>query len=261
MGGAVKPDEYFVSLSGGADSTAACLVCKEYGLPITAAVYCEVMFDEYTSAEVPEHRDFMYETLFPRLEGMGIPVIVLRHEKNTAMTNFYHVVKKSKTPSRNGKFRGFPMMGHQGQCSLKRDCKLPPIQKFHKEHPNAIFYEGICVDEPKRIKQDKLDRGCYPLVDYGYTQAMSRELCREHGLLSPIYDFCKRGGCFFCPNASDAELRHLRDHHPDLWGRLLEMQAEPNIVRPGKFRINEGLFDIENRFYLEDAQMNLFEEW
>ena len=250
--------EHFISLSGGADSTALCFVCKDHGLPVTAAVYCEVMFDEHASAEVPEHRDFLYETLFPKLERMGIPVIVLRHEKNTAMTNFYHVVKKSSVPERNGKYRGFPMMGQQGQCSLKHDCKLPPIQKFHREHQNAIFYEGICKDEPRRIKQDKLQKGCYPLVDYGYTQEMSRARCRAEGVLSPVYGFCKRGGCFFCPNATDAELRHLRDHHPELWARLLELQAEPNIVRPGKFRVDEGLQDIEARFALQDQQMSLF---
>lgn len=253
--------EHFISLSGGADSTALCFVCKDRGLPVTAAVYCEVMFDEKISAEVPEHRDFLYETLFPKSESMGIPVIILRHEKNTALTNFYHIVRRSKTSSRNGKFRGFPMMGHQGQCSIKRDCKLPPIAKFHREHTDAIFYEGICVDEPKRIKEDKLKRGCYPLVDHGYTQAMSRERCRQEGVLSPVYSFCKRGGCFFCPNASDAELRHLRDHHPELWNRLLEMQKEPNIVRPRMFRIDEGLFDIAARFSLEDNQIDLFDRW
>lgn len=47
--------EYFCSWSGGADSTATVLLALEHGEPLTAMVYCEVMFDEHTSGEVPEH--------------------------------------------------------------------------------------------------------------------------------------------------------------------------------------------------------------
>ena len=36
------------------------------------AVYCEVMFDKGISGEVPEHRDFIYETAIPALERMGV---------------------------------------------------------------------------------------------------------------------------------------------------------------------------------------------
>ena len=37
--------------------------------------------------------------------------------------------------------------------------------------------------------------------------------CEKAGLLSPVYAFTDRGGCWFCPNAKRAELRHLYDHH------------------------------------------------
>ena len=39
-----------------------------------------------------------------------------------------------------------------------------------------------------------------------------------------------------------------------------ELQKEPNIVRPGKFKIDEGLHEINERFELEGEQLNLFEE-
>lgn len=41
---------------------------------------------------------------------------------------------------------------------------------------------------------------------------------------------------------------------------MLELQKEPNIVRPGKFKIDEGLYEINARFELEGEQMDLFEE-
>lgn len=89
---------------------------------------------------------------------------------------------------------------------------------------------------------------------------MSRNLCRKAGLLSPIYEFTKRGGCFFCPNASDGELRHLWEYHRDLWDELRKIGENPEIVRPKKFGIDEGIAEIEERFLLEKQQINLLEE-
>lgn len=73
---------------------------------------------------------------------------------------------------------------------------MPPLNKFQKEHPGAVYYEGICIDEKSRIKEEKLAQGRHLLVKYGYTQEMARNLCKERGLLSPIYEFTKRGGVF-----------------------------------------------------------------
>lgn len=67
------------------------------------------------------------------------------------------------------------------------------------------------------------------LDKYGYTEDDALKLCAEHGLLSPIYDHCRRNGCWFCPNASDAELRHMLENHPDLFDRLLEWETEDNV--------------------------------
>lgn len=74
--------EYFCSWSGGADSTATALLALEHGEPLTALVYCEVMFDEHTSGEVPEHAEFIHGTAIPWFEAHGVPVEVLRSEKN-----------------------------------------------------------------------------------------------------------------------------------------------------------------------------------
>lgn len=67
------------------------------------------------------------------------------------------------------------------------------------------------------------------------------------------------GGCFFCPNARDEELRHLRKHHPDLWEEMMKIQTDPETVRPGKFRVVEGLRDIERNFELEENQISFFD--
>ena len=59
------------SCSFGKDSLAAILLAVQHGEPLDEAVYCEVMFDRDVSGEVPEHRDFIYNTAIPALERMG----------------------------------------------------------------------------------------------------------------------------------------------------------------------------------------------
>ena len=61
----------------------------------------------------------------------------------------------------------------------------------------------------------------------------------------------RRGGCWFCPNAKRRELRHLYDHHPDLWGRMLELQAIPGKATE-KFNRTQTFADIHRLFRQED---------
>lgn len=248
--------QHIACVSFGKDSLATVILAKEHGEPLDAVVYSEVMFDKDTSGEVPEHRDFIYNVAIPKLESWGIPTIVLRAEK-TFLDCFYHKRTKSKIPERNGKYYGFPMVGG---CFINSRCKSPPLDSFIHSHPKVKEYVGIAADEPKRLKRLDGSRKISLLAKYGVTEQGAAELCKRHGLLSPVYDFSSRNGCWFCPNASYRELRHLRNYHPELWKKLLDLQGEPNIVRKGKFRIRESLFDIEDMFANEDAQM-CFEEY
>ena len=81
---------------------------------------------------------------------------------------------------------------------------------------------------------------------------MAAELCKEEGLYSPIYSYTKRGGCFFCPNASESELYHLFINHTDIWNELMTLEKVGNraIDRQGraKFNRNETLTEIDARF-------------
>lgn len=96
------------------------------------------------------------------------------------------------------------------------------------------------------------------LDKYNCTEEDAKQLCQRAGLLSPVYTFTNRGGCWFCPNAKRKELRHLYDYHPDLWERMLELQALPNKVSE-KFNRSETFSDIDAEFRLEDAQESLFQ--
>lgn len=221
------------------------MLALEHGEPLDEAVYCEVMFDKTISGEVPEHRDFIYHTAIPKLERMGVKVRVLRAEK-TYVDLFTGTVTRGP---KKGMLRAFPICG---KCYVQRDCKIKPICRYQKSLPaDTVQYIGIAHDEPKRLSRLK-DQQVSLLAKYKFTEEDAKQLCQTAGLLSPVYAFTDRGGCWFCPNAKRKELRHLYDNHPELWAKMLELQAMPGKVSE-KFNRTERFSDIDAAFRKEDA--------
>ena len=209
-------------------------------------IYCEVMFDRSISGEVPEHRDFIYETAIPRLEEMGVRIIILRSKKTYVDLFTGQVTRGPK----KGMVRSFPVCG---RCAVQRDCKAQPIQRYRKTlPPGTIQYIGYARDEPERLLRLEDGRQVSLLAKYNFTEKDAREFCQKAGLLSPVYDFTNRGGCWFCPNAKMPELRHLYDHHPDLWARMLALQAIPGKTTE-KFNRTQKFSDIDAIFRQEDG--------
>ena len=240
---------YLASCSFGKDSLAAILLAKKHGEPLDEAVYCEVMFDKTISGEVPEHRDFIYTKGIPALERMGIKVTVLRGKKTSVDLFTGRITRGPK----QGMLRSFPVCG---KCYVQRDCKLRPILRYQKTlPPDTVQYIGIAKDEQERLLRLE-GRQVSLLEKYNCTEQDAKELCRQAGLLSPIYQFTNRGGCWFCPNAKRKELRHLYDHHPELWARMLELQALPGKVTE-KFNRTQRFSDIDAMFREEDQENGL----
>ena len=205
----------------------------------------EELIHKITSGEVPEHRAFIYETALPRLEQLGVPVRVLRSDK-TYLDLFAGVITRGP---KKGLRRGFPLCGH---CYVQRDCKLRPIRRYNRTlTPDTVQYVGIASDEPVRLHRLQGDQMSL-LEKYHYTEEDAKQLCQTAGLLSPVYAFTDRGGCWFCPNAKRKELRHLYDHHPELWAKMLELQAMPGKVSE-KFNRTARFSDIDAAFRKEDA--------
>jgi hypothetical protein len=124
----------------------------------------------------------------------------------------------------------------------------------------VVQYLGIAADEPKRLERLKGTNKISLLEKYGYTEKMAFDLCEKYGLLSPIYDFTKRGGCWFCPNAQYFELKHLRNNHSGLWGRLVDLEKEENLAGPiWNGLTGRSMRDNEEMFFWEDAQMTIFD--
>lgn len=244
--------KHFAACSFGKDSLATILLALRHDEPLDESIYCEVMFDDGISGEVPEHRDFIYERAIPFLEKNGIKTTVLRSE-TTFTSSFYSVCAKGKSA---GKLHSWPLCG---KCYIQQDCKLPPINTYRKGlGSNTVQYLGIACDEQKRLVRLK-GNSVSLLEKYGKTERDAIDICKRAGLYSPIYNFAPRNGCFFCPNAKWAELRHLYDYHPALWARLLACQTASNKATE-KFNREFRIDQIDERFQNEDVQISLFEQ-
>ena len=153
-----------------------------------------------------------------------------------------------------GKLKGFPLCG---RCNIQRDCKVRPIQKYMKSLPqDTQQYVGLATDEQDRLMRLQ-EKQISLLEQYACSESEAWELCHRYGLLSPVYDFTDRNGCWFCPNAKLPELRHLYDHHPDLWREMLALQALPNKATE-KFNRELRFSDYDILFHNEDAQLCWF---
>ena len=243
--------EHIINWSGGKDSTATIILAKELGLPIDYILFSEVMFDEIISCELPEHMDFIRNIAIPKFNEWGFKTEILHHNK-TYMDYFNQVRTKGKNI---GKKVGFPMAD---KCNV-RNCKIKPIEKFLKNHKNCIQYVGYCADEPKRLSRLDINKVSL-LSEYGYTQSMAKQKCEKYNLLSPYYQYSKRGGCWCCPNASNEQLRFIREHHPILWKRLLELEDEENLIgHIFNTQASRSIKSLEEQFFWESRQMNIFD--
>lgn len=245
---------YIAGCSGGKDSVAQLLLIKQYGLPLDEVVYCEVMFSTDISGEVPEHRDFIYMRVKPFVEDvLGVPFVILRAKK-TYLDVFNHVITRG---DRAGRRCGFAI---PGMCAVNRDCKIPPIRKYWKDQGGDVTqYVGIAADEPKRLERLKDTNMVSLLAQYDITERDALILCRSNGLLSPIYEFSARNGCWFCPNCSDGEWANMIYKHETLFDLLIELErGTDNIYRTCLTR-TETPTQLKTRILSYGEQLNLFE--
>lgn len=248
--------KYYVSWSGGKDSTATIILAHLHNIPINGIIFSEVMFDKSRgiSGELPEHIDFVKNKAIPIFEEWGYPVMILRAQKDY-MDLFYSITKRSKVQNRNGKFWGFPL---GGMCFINSILKIPPIESFKKNlKEDFIYFVGIATDEPERLKRLEGTNKSL-LQEFSFTEKMAYDLCKEYDLLSPTYNFSKRGGCWFCPNQGYVEFAYIKSKYPELWEELRRLDKEENVVSHG-FKYGKTFSEVEVRVDEILSRQNLFD--
>ena len=234
------------SCSFGKDSIAAILVALKHGIKIDEVFYCRLMFDDKTSAEYPEHERFIHNVAIPKLwDEYGLKTVVV--ESKPYRDLFYR--KYGSRSKKQGQIWGFPML-YGAWCNS--NMKMKAIREYRKTVGECVEIVGIAADETRRIERKTVQGKILPLVDYGITEAMAYDICRQAGLLSPAYEQLNRQrlGCWFCHNQRIGELKALREKYPDLWGRLLQMQADTIV----SFHKNKRLQELDKIFKNEERQ-------
>lgn len=244
--------KYIASCSFGKDSLATILLAIEHGDPLDAVVWSEVMFShaDNISGEMPEHVEWIYGTAIPKLEGMGVKVNVVRAKRDYE-SFFQTTIIRGK---RKGKVHGF-VLG--GMCMANRVLKVKPIDDYFRQYGDEeiIKYIGIAIDEPKRL--ERLEGNKVSLLEkYGYTELMAKQKCKEYDLLSPIYQYNTRGGCWFCPNCGYKTFALFKKKHPDLWQRLLDLGKTTNLCSNG-FKYGETIDSVDRRIDAMNRQLEL----
>lgn len=234
--------KYIACSSFGKDSMATILTALQYKEPLDAVLYCEVMYDKEISGEVPEHKAFIHEKAIPWLERQDIRVFHVKTEI-TYLDVFYRTVYNSLNPMRNGRYEGFPLCG---KCRVQSKCKGNTLKQYVNKNfgEDVIQYLGISADEKYRLK--KLKPGQISLLEkYKLDKGRVLSMVQDADLLSPVYKFARRSGCWFCPNASLQELAHLRKYHTKLWERFLELGKENTVSK--KFNRDYTLDELEQK--------------
>lgn len=186
------------------------------------------------SAENSEHLKWITEYAKPLFESWGYRVELVSSEKDYLYYFYFKRQKSEKHPETVGKYYGFPLGGF---CRIQR-LKEEPIKNFLKQarkNFDVIEYVGICADEKPRLEKMRKRKSQISLLDEnGITQQKAKEKCKQYNLLSPIYSQGKkRGGCWFCPNQSIAELAELKTKEPNKYNALQELSKEKNTVARG----------------------------
>lgn len=109
---------HIAACSGGKDSVATILLAAQYGDPLDEVVFSEVMFDQNTTGEVPEHRDFIYDRLKPFCEKeLGVKFTIL-HGPKPMMTSFITLSSVDLMREKSEALRGL-------ECALRTESVKP----------------------------------------------------------------------------------------------------------------------------------------
>ena len=232
--------EHIASISYGKDSLAMLEVIKQHGLPLDRIIHMEIWATKGIPADLPEMMAFKKKAdeIIKAKYGIEVEHITSPH----TYEDFFYYVSHGKKSKYAGKIYGFPMQkGNWCNGRLKADI-------LHRIERNAITYIGIASDEPRRF-HNLSETKRSPLVEFGWTEEMCREWCRQNDLLSPIYTTATRGGCWFCHNQGVDQLRILRKQHPELW----EMLMKWDLDSPISFKANGiTIHDFDKRFSMEE---------
>ena len=124
---------------------------------------------------------------------------------------------------------------------------IPAIEAWKKDE-KVIKAIGYDADEERRAKipSDKKYDYWYPLIEWDIGREECEKTIADVGLPQP-----GKSSCFFCPSMKKREIFELRDKHPDLLQRALDIEGNAELdVIPGlgrSFAWNDLIYNDANQ--------------
>lgn len=242
-----KEVTYVASFSAGKDSLAMLLRLMAEKRPLDYVLFYDTGM-EYTAIYN------IVERIRPIVETYGAKFVVLKPDTDF-LTEM--LLKPVKYRDGNGEHYGMDWCG--GNCRWRTAGKITTINRFlNSIEGDIVQYIGIAFDEPERV--DYSNNKTYPLVEWQMTEAMCLKYCYDNGYDwkegdIDLYSILDRVSCWCCKNKNLKELRNMYHFLPEKWGLLKGMQSR--IDRP--FYHDQTIFELEERFKAEDAQITLWD--
>lgn len=239
-----KPNWIVVSFSGGKDSTAMLLRMIELGEHIDEVVCCD------TYKEFPA----MYrhiEKVKKVVEDAGIKFTRLKNENTFDYYMFDHTRVRGKNKDKLG--YGWATVRNRWCTTTLKQWIVQRHLKEIKKDKMLVQCVGLAADEQYRLERaaNKRAGNRHPLVEWGWTEADCLKYCYEQGYdWEGLYEIFDRVSCWCCPLKSLEELRKLREHFPDLWEELRDMDKRAW----NQFRADYSVEDLDKRFAFEEQR-------
>jgi len=218
-----------LSFGGGLQTTALAIMVAKGELEVDEVVFAD------TGAEKPETYWYIENYIWsthpetlknkPIFNEIGILFTIVRKERSSYyLPNLYdHCFNRADIP-------GIPVR----ECTVK--YKARPIKKLTTANVSMLI--GFSVDEAHRAKRKNEVRWkeCrYPLIERQITASDCRSIIVSFGLPIPI-----KSSCYICPFQKVIEWNWLKNNHPDLFQKALDLEAHYHQRKP-EFKDTFGL--------------------
>ena len=225
-----------LSFGGGLQTTALAIMVAKGELEVDEVVFAD------TGAEKPETYWYIENYIKPM-----IPLTVIRNEQPYYQPDFYGFLwRKEQVP--NIRFR---------ECT--DHFKIRPIKRYVGKE--VVMIIGFSFDEMERAVNRKVVKWQtpeYPLIELKLTSQDCRGIIKDYGFPIPL-----KSSCFICPYQKVPEWNWLKNNHPDLFQKALDLEARYHHRRPDMkdsfgllggtplWRLKEGIqpemFQLEER--------------
>lgn len=143
-----------------------------------------------------------------------------------------------------------------GSCS--EHFKVRPQRRYIKQQGivDPLWLVGFHAGERFRTYREGNQRNDvrFPLIEWGWDQAKCLSVLAEAGIPNP-----GKSACFYCPAMKKHEVLELKQKHPDLLERAIEMEriAKPNLTTVKGLGRSWAWADLVSA---DEAQLKLFQD-